>query len=259
MKFTRIKSFERKFFRVSVSEEDLVRLAKRIANATNSEGKQISIRIETADKKEVFTCADPEFFRSDDMPGEISSVAIAYHHYDEPVKCSLSFDTGTSGLVRLRVEGAAPEVPGLFEDLERVLNEKRIFGHALVTVAERTWFAFTLPPFFAALIFLVFDLWLDLWSDLDPEFGGSNAHLAISGVGWAAILLTIISGAYWAETVTKKLLTPVHFTGRISDPTTKSRRRRFWVVTLVLMPLIVGVIASAAYELFKWWLAVNAG
>ena len=259
MNYTRIKSAEKKFFRVSVSEEDLARFAKKIANAINSEGKQISIRIETADKKEVFMCNDPEFFRSDEMPVEISSVAIAYQHYDEPLKCELSFKTGTSGSVGLRVEGTAPEVPGLFEDLANALNEKRIFGHALVAVAEKAWFVFTLPLIISAFIFLIFDLWLDLWRDLVPEFGGSNTHVVIAGVGWFACVLTLFSGSFWAEAFTKKFLTPVQFTGRIADPTAKHRRKHILAFTLVLLPLIVGVIASAAYEAFNWWLSVNSG
>ena len=259
MEFKRIKSIERKFYRVRVSEGDLARLAKKIENATNSEGKQIVIRIETADGKEIFTCHDPDFFRSDEMPGEIRSVSIKYNHYDEPIDCSLSFVTGTSGSVKLSVEGGAPEVPGLFEDLEKALKEKRVFGHTLVVVADKFWFVLALSLFVAAFIYLIFDLWLDFWSDLVPDFGGSRAHTTIALVGWVTIMLTIMSGAFWGEAVTKKLLTPVQFTGRISDPSTKSRKVKYWVVTLVLLPLVVGVFADAIYEIFKLLLAANLG
>ena len=257
MQYTRIKSFKKKFFRVAVSEDDLVRFAKKIANASSSEDKQISIRIETSDKKEVITCRDPEFFRSDEMPGQIRSASITYYHYNEPIECRLSFETGTSGSVGLSVEGSDPQVPGLFQDLENAIKEKRLFGYALVDITDRFWFALVLPICVAALIYLIFDLWLDLWKELVPEFGGSNTHLVISGVGWISILLTIMSGALWAETLTKKLLTPVQFTGRISDPNTKSRKRILLLITLFLLPLVVGLITSATYEIFNWWLAIN--
>lgn len=258
MEYTRIRSFQKKFFRVSVSEEDLVRLAKKIAGVIDSQDDKIRIRIETADKKEVFSCNDPDFFRSDDMPAEIAAVSIAYPHYDS-IMCKLSFVTGTFGSVELSVEGVAPEVPALFQDLEKVLDAKKIFGHALVNRAEKARFRLTFSVLGAAFVFLVFDVWLDLWKNLDPNFGGSNAHMAVGGVGWTAILMTIASEAFWAETVTKKLLMPVQFTGRISDPATKSRRRRFWVITVVLFPLVIGVIASAIYEALGWWLAMNSG
>ena len=257
MDFKRIKSIERKYYRVRINDGDLTRLAKIMANATVSEDKQIVIRIETTDGNEVFTCHDPEFFRSDDMPGEICSVSIKYSHYDERIDCRLSFMTGTSGSVKLSVEGSAPEVPGVFEDLEKVVKEKQILGQAFVRAANTYWYALIFSLLAAMFTFLVFDLWIDLWRDINPEFDGSYAYRTISGIGWGAILLTICLGPLSAEYFTNKILPPVQFTGRISDPDAKSRKRIIWVVYLIFLPLLVGVLASAAYEIIKLGLATN--
>ena len=257
MEFKRTKSIKRKFYRVRVSEGDLARIAKIIGNAINDEDNQIDISIESADGEEVFTCHDPDFFRSDEMPREIRSASLSFYDFDEPFKCNLSFKTGTTGSVELSVEGGAQEVPPLVEDLEKALNEKQVFGHALVSVSDKYLFAFSVSLLIAFSIYFVFDYWLNFWIDRFPQFEGSSTHLTISNVGWAAIMLSILTAPFCAEAVTKKLLAPVQFTGQISDPTAKGRQAIFWVVTLVLLPLAVGFLSSALYEIFKLWLTAN--
>lgn len=251
MEFKRTKSIDKEFYRIRVNEGDLTRLAKIMANRTNGDGKQVVIRIETSDGNEVFTSHEPEFFRSDEMPEQIRSVSIKYSHNDESIECRLSFVTGSSGSVKLHLEGDAQEVSGLLADLEKTLKEKRLFGSALLRVADKFWYVMTFSLFVAALILLIFELWLNFWSGLVPDFRGSDTYSTIVEFGWVIILVTIVTGPFWAEATTKKFLTPVEFTGQLSDPDAKNRKRRVWVVTLVLLPLVVGVLGNAAYEIFR--------
>ena len=255
IEFTRIKSIERKFFRVRVSEEDLARFARRIAGSVNSNDNKISIRIESAEQEEVFRTHDPGFFQSDAMPLMVHYVSISLSHYNEPIDCTLRFRTGPSGSVDLSVQGSDPNIPTLVEDIANDLKQKQIIGHSLVKTAGRSWFALVVPPVLAVLTYFVFDWGLDLRLAQVPEFKDSSAYTAIVAIGWSTILLTILAGPPFAEGLVKRYLTPVEFTGRISDPRSKSRKTIFWLVTFVMVPLLVSAIGAFIRGIFNLWRA----
>lgn len=257
MEFKRIRTFERKFYRVCVSEQDLNRISRILARLAENEDKKVRIRVEPSDGKEIFESHDPDFFLCDEMPREVRLVSIKYRHYNEPVECDISFETCQSVPVELSVKGSGPIVSELIADLNQELETKQIWGQNLWRMAGSFWFGFGVAILLAGLIYTIFDLWLDFWVSLNPEFDGSDTHITISVIGYSATIAMGISGVFWIGDVIRKLLPPIQFIGRISDPNAKGRRIIFWVSTLILLPLVISFMPDLAYSLFRLLFTVN--
>ncbi|MYA35421.1 MAG: hypothetical protein F4030_07175 [Gammaproteobacteria bacterium] len=257
MDFERIKSLEGRYNRIRVSEEDIARIAKIMAKFAKNEDEEIDIRVESSDGKEVFRSHDPEFFLCDEMPREIRYISIAYSCFQTPTKCELTFDVSEYKPAILEVRGSGAEIPGIFSDLEKELVDKQIFGYRILNIADRFWFGLGLSALLAAAIYLIFDLWLDFWASMYPEFWGSDIHITLNVIGWTAIFLTIVTGIFWIEYATKKLISPIQFTGKISDPGARGRKVRLLMFTALLLPLIISFMPSVVFNLFNLLFGVS--
>ncbi len=257
MYFERTKAFERRFNFIRINENDIARIANIITKYAKNGDSKIDIVVKSSDGKEVYKSDDSGFFLCDDMPREIRFISIKYFNLEESLECTLIFDTRWNKPVELNVSGSEPGVPGLFLDLEKALISKQIFGYKILDIADRFWFGFGLSLLLASVIYFVFDIWLDFLVNTLPNFEGSTTHITIGGIGWSAIIVTIMTGLTWIEHAIKKLFSPIQFSGQISDPSAKARKIRFWVFAVVLIPLTISVMPNVAFILFDLVFDIN--
>lgn len=251
MEFKRIKTLEGRYNRIRVSEEDVSTIAKIITKFAKNEDGELEILVESSDGKDVFVSCDPEFFLCDEMPTEIRLISIKYSCYKTSVNCTLKFDVRNNYPVELKVKGSGPEILELFSDLEKKLVSYQIFGHRILDVADRYWFGLGLSALLAVAIYFLFNFWLNFLDNTFPEFGGSVTNITILSVGWLAIIITLATGPIWLEIAIKKLISPIQFYGRISDPGTKGRKFRIGFLTLILIPLFIAFMPDVAFDLFR--------
>ena len=249
--FERTNAFEGKYNGIQINEQDITRIANIITNYTANEGNKIDIRVESSDGKEVYTSYDPNFLLCEAMPREIRLVSIESVNDEESVKCSLIFDTRRNEPVKLSVTGSGSGVHVLFSDIDKELVAKQIFGYKILDIADRSWFVVGLSLLLAAVVYFVFDTWLDFLVNTFPDFKDSTTHIIIRTIGWSATLLVFMNGVFVVENVIKKLISPIQFSGQISDPSTKARKIRFWLFTSILVPLIIGFMPGLVFRLFN--------
>lgn len=251
MEFERIKTLEGRYNRIRVSEEDVSTIAKIITRFAKNEDGEFEILVESSDGEDVFVSRDPDFFLCDEMPTEIRLILIEYSCSKTSVNCTLEFDVGNNYPVELKVKGSGPEILELFSDLEKKLVSNQIFGHRILDAADRYWLVFGLSALLAVAIYFLFDLWINFLDNTFPDFGGSVTKSTIQSVGWSAILITLLTGPIWLYIAIKKLISPIQFYGRISDPGAKGRKFRIGFLTLILLPLFIAFIPDVAFDLFR--------
>ena len=249
MEFERTKVFEEQYNLIRVNEEDIARIAKIIEKHTKNGDNKINIVVKSSDGKDVYKSHDLRFFLCDEMPRYVGLISIIYSNYKDSLKCSLILDTRRSKPVELIVSGSDSRVSALFLDLEEELVAKQVFGHKILDVADKFWFGFGLSLLLAAAIYFVFDTWLDFFVETLPGFERSSTHITIGGIGWTAIFVMATTGFIWIEHVIKKIFSPIQFSGKISDPSAKARKIRFWLFTAILLPLIIGIMPDVAFGL----------
>ena len=167
-----------------------------------TEPGEITIVVETADGQDSFESNDPAFFTSDDMPTNIKNVAISYDDYSAPITCKLTnrwqISRKVHGSFMLSVEGTGHGVEQLFRDLESDLAARQVFGQWLQLVKDNIWAWLLVSMFSAAAMYSVFDIALDLWALLQPEFRLSTVNQVMAGIGFVMILFSffaVLSGS----------------------------------------------------------------
>ena len=259
--FVRKKKFQREFIRVCLSEQDLASLARRISKTMETEPGEITIEVETADGQDSFESNDPAFFTSDDMPKNIENVAISYSDYSAPIKCELTNHYQRSqkvhGSFMLTVEGTGQGVEQLFRDLESDLAARQVIGQWLLLVKDKFWADFLVSMFSAAAMYSVFDIVLDLWALLQPEFRMSTLHQVLTGIGFVMIFVSLFGGPVWLYKTIEKHLPPVEFTGRLAGRNTLGQKPFYWVAILILVPIFVNIFSELLLDIIRLWLSAG--
>jgi len=240
--FERITVFEGRYNCICLSGEDISKIARILARHAENEGGRIKASVESADGKDIFTSHDPDFFLCDDMPEEVRLISIKNSNYAASTRFDLTFDASNYKPVMLSVKGDRSETYRLFYDLEKEIVAKQTFGYWVLDIVDKFWFGFGLSGLFAIAIFLTFDFFLTYWSAIFPEFRGSAAHIGAQRIGWSTILVMIMTGVFWIPKSIKKLIPPIQFFGRISDPYAKSRKIRIWAFSAIFLPITISLI-----------------
>ena len=236
-----------KIYRVRLSESDLVKIAKKIQDYT----KSLNITIVTADKTDVHKGNDYNYFRSDDMPAEIYSISMTSDNYESNISCEISIECGSEGGILIEVSGTPSNAIGLFNDLEAMIREKRIFGHRLLTlIVEKVWAKLILPLLLAFFLYMIFDLVLDFVVSKNEQIMESNSFIVVAAICWSIVFVTIFTGVIWVEKFAAALLSPVEFSGTIVDRNARYRKARNFVIGYVLGPIALGLVGKFVYDIF---------
>ena len=261
--FVRKKKFQREFIRVCLGEQDLASLARRISKTMETEPGEITIEVETADGQDSFESNDPAFFTSDDMPTNIKNVSISYNDYSAPITCTLTnrwrwqSSQMVHGSFMLSVEGTGHEVEQLFRDLERDLAARQVFGQWLLLARYKTWAWFLVSMISAAAMYSVFDIVLDLWALLQPEFRKSTLNQVMTVIGFVMTSVSLFGGPVWFYKTIGKYLPPVEFTGRLAGRNTLGQKTFYWVAILFLAPIFVNIFSKLLLDIIRLWLSAG--
>lgn len=249
---------EKKYWRLGLSEEDLVRLATIVAKLAANSGHQKSVEIEivSADGEDKLESTDPTVFTCRDMPAKVGSVTISYGSiWDSsfPAACRLHLEAGPFllGAANLKVTGTDPTlVTGIFGDLDHQIQVGTKWGGWLnrvimapmwpVAVLSSLIWCLSLAALIAAqsLALRLIGLGPDtrLYQNLGVLFVAASAYAAISG--WLAWLFFDAA---------RKALPVVEFTGRLSDDLSGYRARLVFLCVVLVFP----IIANGLYDLLK--------
>ncbi len=195
------------------------------------------------------------------MPTNIKNVAISYSHHCAPITCELSnhnpFSQKVRGSLMLSVKGTGHGVEQLFRDLERDLAARQVFGQWLLLAKDKFWAFFLVGMFSAAAVYSVFDIALDLWALLHPEFRMSTGHLVMTGIGFAVVFFSLFGGPVWFKDAIEKHLPPVEFTGRLAGRKTLGQRTFYWVAIFFLVPIFVNIFSKLLLDIVGFWLTAS--
>ena len=226
-----------------------------------TEPGEITIVVETADGQDSFESNDPAFFTSDDMPSNIKNVAISYNDYSAPITCKLTHHWQLSqkvyGSFMLSVEGTGHGVEQLFRDLGKDLAARQVSGQWLLLAKDKIWAWLLVSMFSAAAVYSVFDIALDWWALLHPEFRMSTVYLVMNRMGIAMVILSFFGGPVWFYKAIEKHLPPVEFTGRLAGRNTLGQRTFYWVAILFLVPIIVNIFSVLLLDIVRLWLTAG--
>lgn len=248
--FTRQKTLNQKFIRVRLDESDFTRLARTIHEATREYPGEIEILVNSADGAETFETSDPQFFESTDMPRELKSVSIRYRKYNAPLACHLEAYLGDNSGVTLSVDGQdVHRVSGLFDDIKRQLEARRVFGRRLLKTTNTVWFALLLSLATALGIYSVFDLGLNIAYLSWPQFKVSAVRNVIVFGAWVLVGLGFITGSYPLLRLIHQSFPGVEFAGRLSDGNRRRRSIIYWVFSAILVPILVRVLFGLIADL----------
>lgn len=251
MQYKQEKSLETEVYRVWLSEHDLVRLARKIAEATSSKHEELNLSVLTGDKINVYTFHDPEFFRSDEMPAEIFSVTMNYSHYDKPINCRLRIYSGIEGVVKLEVSGTSPLVPGLYQDLREMIDQLQVFGHRLFHSLQKFWMGTLTGLILALSLYVLFDLVLSYLKELNEEFVDTSWYTLLIAFSWSLSFMVFLFVVIWLGTWAPRILVPVQFTGRIFDSYSKKRKPIVVVLVSIVLPLALSLLGKLVYDVVR--------
>ncbi|MDE0455550.1 MAG: hypothetical protein OXJ63_09620 [Gammaproteobacteria bacterium] len=257
MAFERIKSLKATFVRIGLNQNDLATLAQKIDEVGADRQGKLNIKIKSADEEDTYQTDDPGFFCSRKMPARIGSIKISYRHYKESIECSLSFGDSWRKDIELSVEGTDSQVTELFHDLKKEIENKRIWGKFLFLAAEKLQYLLIGAVLVAAGTYSIFDIVLDSWAALHPDFRGSTAHLVIGSICWAIVLVGTMTSPIWIEQAVKKSLPPIEFSGNLSGNLPKGRKLFVALAMFVFIPILVNVFSEWILDLFKFWASIN--
>lgn len=250
--FRRHKALGRSFHRIGVDEADLARFARTIREATRDYGGEVEIVVTSADGAETFRPNDPEFLESKDMPAHVRSAAILYREYKAPLECRLQFSTRGDGSAELTVDGTdVHRVTGLFDDLSRQIDGRRLVGRWLTARIDRLWLEMALGLLVAVAIYSAFDIGLDLADVRWPHFKGSGLRSGIASIGWLCVLVGWFAGGAGLRRLLAQSFPVVEFRGDLADAQGVRRSVIFWVFSAIFMPILVRSMSGLVVDLMR--------
>ena len=249
MEYERIKTLSQTFYRVRVSEQDLMRIAKKVEELSDAGKLIFTLSVENAEGDEELLSHDPEFFASNDMPLKVKRVSILLGDSKSSMVCRLRFVTGSSGETTLSVRGNDPRVLGLFQKLVREIEPHQIYLSKLVSKADKGWFGVITASLGSWVTIYTALSGFQTWQTIDPGFVNSDAHDYYIGATLVCTFMVFMLGLFGGGTLIKTLFTPVQFNGRVSDPSDRLRRMSIWILGVVLIPVLLGVFSNWIYEL----------
>jgi hypothetical protein len=130
------------YWRLRISENDLLRLAKIMADLASSHEGEVAIKVVSGDGEDTLASADPSVFGSLEMPTRVGLVSISfgdtfsaeYGASVPPVVCKIMLKAGPSrpygsGEASLDVIGSdSILVNGVFGELDRQLRAGQVWG-----------------------------------------------------------------------------------------------------------------------------------
>jgi hypothetical protein len=251
VEFTRRKSLHREFRRLRIDENDLVRLGQIILAVAQRSKNTLDITVVSGDGEETLRSPNPDFFVSSDMPPQIRSVSIALRG-ESPVSCEVELSAFPRGRAEISADGLDREaVSGVYHELERELESRQAWGRRLVIAVDSFWFTVVTGLVIAAALYSIFDFVLNLASARVQNFYGSKMHLTFAGIGWGILILAMFVGTFPIVSRIKRALPIVEFSGRLSDPSLISRSRILWIITVILVPIVLNVLAALFFDLLK--------
>jgi hypothetical protein len=255
--YVRHKALSREFGRIRLSENDLFRISKIIEDLAIANNGTPSIEIISGDGEETYKARSSDFFISNDIPSEISSVKINFSKYDSPVSCTAYFSSQPSRHAQVQVDGTdTNSVVAVFHELERALKPRETIGSKFFLMLENNSFlgfmAFlTYAVITAATIYSIFDVPLNIMIKANKEFVKTDTYKAIVSIGWICVFSLPWVGGFIIENKIKKYFPPIEFDGRISDPNKPSRKTMIVFLSFIIVPIVINVISTILIEAFK--------
>ena len=255
--YIRHKALSREFGRIKLSENDLFRISKIIEDLAIANNGTPSIEIISGDGEETYKARSSDFFISNEIPPEISSVKISFSKYDYPVSCTAYFSSHPSRQAQVQVDGTdTNSVVAIFHELERVLKTRETVGSKLFLALENNSFlgfgAFLIYALVtAATIYSIFDVPLNIAIKANKEFIKTSTYKTIVSVGWICVFTLPWVGGHVIENRIKKFFPPIEFDGRLSDPSKPSRKTVILFLSFIIVPIVVNVISTILIEAFK--------
>jgi hypothetical protein len=255
--YVRHKALSREFGRIRLSENDLFRISKIIEDLAISNNGTPNIEVISGDGEETYKAKSSDFFISNDIPLEISSVKINFSKYDSPVSCTAYFSSQPSRHAQVQVDGTdTKSVAAVFHELERALKPRETIGSKFFLMLDKNIFLalmayFTYAVITGATIYSIFDIPLNIMIKANKEFVKTDIYKVINFIGWICVVSLSWVGAYIIENKIKKYFPPIEFDGRISDPNKPRRKTMIVFLSFIIVPIVINVISTILFEAFK--------
>ena len=246
---TRERTVSREFYRLRISENDLVRIASLAQNAVAPHNGVVMIELQSADGEELIRTSDAGFLTSPGVPPTVSHAAIRFSHYEAPVGFSVVFPGTPRGPARLTVEGTDPQVvSGLFRELERELQGLTLPGQGLLRQVDTYIFFLVVTLIVGAAVYAAADVILRILTVAIPGFKGSSAQRALATVAWVLVFTLPFFGGSQLVDAVRRAFPAVEFHGRLADPGAGNRKRLTWIALAIALPLVLNLVASLIFK-----------
>ena len=249
--FKHNRSLHHNFPRLIVDKEHLYRLACLVANTADKYELTATFEIKTPNGEDTITTTYPEFFVSEFMPISTQTIGMSVRGHDSPIRIRLDF--GKQNL--LSVDGNDPErVVGTFSELKREIEYFEAKGELIANFGKTIIGWFLSGILFAAFIFSIFDIALDLAYKMSPEFRGSEAATTIVAIGWGLVFVSLCGAPIVVDRMLTKLYPPFEFLGGLSHSGLARRMGGGTIVVLVVLPIVINLISGFIRDGIYLWL-----
>ncbi len=242
--FKKSKSLSIEVYRSRWSEGALARVAAVIQQHAG----KVAIEIVTGDGEDRISTADPEFFRTSEMPEAIQSVKMSVRNgINCEVALALPGELGSAEPAKGSVSGADGQaVASLFRGLEKEFGARRLRGSRMVRFLHGPGgLLVTFVGCTTALVSLSM-LIASVLSERSPGFvasrSGSGRALMVVGLGLTVALAVPLTGR--ALALISRSFPMIEFGGKL----TPSNRFRcgavVWLIGFVLLPLLLNLLSG---------------
>jgi len=194
------------------------------------------------DGEDEFRTSDPELLNDPSIPRKIRSLMMTLHVRTETLTIDCSIDLDCDYCASLSVSADDPVLAhGVFEDIQRDLQERRYSGSWLTLAPKRSvsrsflfWMAVSLTSTFGITLVLI--------------HLGAPARAAVM-VAWPfAVAL-----AWLTTSLAERAFPPVRFSGRFFDPSRIYRNALYGALSIVLSSILIPI----AVEILKSMVAAR--
>ena len=193
-RITRHKSLSKKFYRVSIDEHGLHRLAKTIEACDASAEVPTTVNFVTADKRDQYRTTNVNTLLGNELPTRISSFSIRREDLGQEFSVEISYKRMISWIddpecLTVKVSGTnVNTVTGLFEDLCGQLKDQELWGTTMHKAFSGYLFYFASMGIVAVGAFNLFDWLLDMIAQQVSGFRGSDLQSVLAVLSLGAIV-----------------------------------------------------------------------